>query len=221
VDILSSRSLDAVTWGETDLFPEIYTTGRPTIAPGGIVNAASGLPGPVAPGELISIFGTFLGNEEAEVVMNGTTAAVLFLSPSQINASVPSDLDASAPAEIRLRAHGFESEPLQLSTAEAAPALFTRTGTSEVATNESPAAPGEVVTVYGTGFGRNEPALPVKVTVGEQPAEVLYAGPAPGMIAGIVQINFRTPEGLRTGSTPIVVTAGETRSPDGVTIGIR
>lgn len=42
-----------------------------------------------------------------------------------------------------------------------------------------------------------------------EPAEILYAGPAPGQVAGIVQINFRVPK-LDAGQNMayLVITAG-------------
>jgi uncharacterized protein (TIGR03437 family) len=75
---------------------------------------------------------------------------------------------------------------------------------------DHPAAPGSLVTVYGAGFGPMlSPTIDgqintagngqfatgsIGVKVGDQDAQVLYAGPAPGQVAGIVQINFRLPQ---------------------------
>ncbi|MEO8367835.1 MAG: SBBP repeat-containing protein [Candidatus Solibacter sp.] len=72
------------------------------------------------------------------------------------------------------------------------------------------AAPGSVVTFYGAGFGQTIPASEdgringtaasrfawgsVAAMLADQPAQVLYAGPAPGQIAGIVQVNVRVPQ---------------------------
>lgn len=38
-----------------------------------------------------------------------------------------------------------------------------------------------------------KPVLPVSVSFAGTPAEILYAGPAPGLIAGSLQINARVP----------------------------
>jgi len=56
--------------------------------------------------------------------------------------------------------------------------------------------------------------LPVKAWLDEDPAEVLYAGPAPEAVAGIMQINLRAAG--RTGATSVNsrllrVDAGEQR----------
>jgi uncharacterized protein (TIGR03437 family) len=76
-----------------------------------------------------------------------------------------------------------------------------------------PATPGSVVTLYVAGMGQtNPPSVDGRINGGElrtfaapvnvvaintrQNAEVLYAGPAPGEVAGISQVNFRIPESL-------------------------
>lgn len=48
----------------------------------------------------------------------------------------------------------------------------------------------------------------VQVTVGGQPAVVLYAGTSPGAVAGLVQVNAIIPPTSSTGSVPITLTVG-------------
>jgi uncharacterized protein (TIGR03437 family) len=83
-----------------------------------------------------------------------------------------------------------------------------------------PAAPGDVITLYGTGFGRTEIPLaagaldagvnrttnPVTVTIGNLPAESFYAGLSPGSISGLYQINVRVPPNAPDGNVPVVAT---------------
>ena len=74
-----------------------------------------------------------------------------------------------------------------------------------------PAAPDSFVTVYVAGFGDTTPpsvdglvndASPRQLSVAKllgvqisgQNAQVVYAGPAPGQVAGVSQINFRVPQ---------------------------
>jgi uncharacterized protein (TIGR03437 family) len=64
-------------------------------------------------------------------------------------------------------------------------------------TSENPASAGSVVTVFMTGAGQLDPATgrllsDVLATVDGTPAEVLYAGAAPGF-PGVQQINVRVP----------------------------
>jgi CheY-like chemotaxis protein len=66
------------------------------------------------------------------------------------------------------------------------------------------------------------PVLPVRVTVGGRPAEILYAGAAPHAVAGLLQVNFRVPADAPTGGAiPLVLTVGDSSSPDGVTMAVR
>ena len=74
-------------------------------------------------------------------------------------------------------------------------------------TPDNPAARGSLVTFWITGFGQYEAAatdgvltsdlsrvrVPAAVTFQNQPAELLYAGSAPGMVAGVAQVNARVP----------------------------
>jgi uncharacterized protein (TIGR03437 family) len=62
----------------------------------------------------------------------------------------------------------------------------------------------------------------VKVSVGGKDAQVVYAGSAPSLVAGISQINLRIPDDSPVGSSvPVVITVGDRKSQDGVTISIR
>ena len=93
---------------------------------------------------------------------------------------------------------------------------------STVVTFAKPAKSGEVLTLYATGLGPTRPALepgkvfstnplqvansPIEVTVGGQPAEVLYAGGYPGTTDGF-QVNVRLPSGLAPGTTTLQLSA--------------
>ena len=83
-------------------------------------------------------------------------------------------------------------------------------------TGESvPAAPGEEIALYGTGFGTTSPAItdggivtaPLAVattptvTIGGAPAQVVYAGL---ISAGVYQINVIVPPSTANGDMPIV-----------------
>ena len=73
--------------------------------------------------------------------------------------------------------------------------------------------------LYGTGF-RASGTAGVIVTIGEEDAEVLYAGPAPGF-AGLDQANVRIPRSLLgKGEVTILLTA-DNRSANAATINIK
>jgi uncharacterized protein (TIGR03437 family) len=63
------------------------------------------------------------------------------------------------------------------------------------------------------------PILPVSVTITGQPAQVTYAGAAPGLVAGVLQINVVVPSGtLDATYNQIIVTVGDYVSPSAVTL---
>jgi len=61
-------------------------------------------------------------------------------------------------------------------------------------------------------------SLPVKVFIDGMEGEVLYAGVAPGLVVGAIQINVRIPEFAVKGE--VVVRVGEAESPGGVTVAL-
>jgi uncharacterized protein (TIGR03437 family) len=100
----------------------------------------------------------------------------------------------------------------------------------------NPAAPGTTIQLWGTGGGVTIPpstdgalnpmtttgalALTTTATVGGQPATVTYAGPAPGFVGGIIQVNLTIPSGTASGNIPVVVTVG-TAASETVTVAVQ
>ena len=52
-------------------------------------------------------------------------------------------------------------------------------------------------------------------------ADVLYAGAAPGLVAGVFQINAKVPEDATPGNAETIVTYGSGRSQPGLTVALR
>jgi len=99
----------------------------------------------------------------------------------------------------------------------------------------NPIARNGVITFYLTGAGQTNPAgidgkpaseplpkpvAPVTVTIGGVAAEVRYAGGAPGVIAGVMQVNAVVPDRV-FGTVPVVVSVGGVPSQSGVTLVVR
>jgi len=95
-----------------------------------------------------------------------------------------------------------------------------------------------VVQIFATGEGLTDPAgvdgrlTPANVTlrpkllptvrIGNLDAPVTYAGSAPGLVAGLIQINARIATTAPLGAAvPVVVTIGGVQSQPGVTMVIR
>jgi uncharacterized protein (TIGR03437 family) len=186
--------------------------------PVSVVNAATLMPGAVAPGSLISIFGAGLGS--AEVLFDGQPVVPLMSSSTQINVEVP--LNTAGALEVL--AAGSVLFDSSLTIAPSAPGVFTGPGGTgpavagnqdgTVNSNINPAAQGSIVTIYATGLGQ---AGAIGVTIGGVAAGVLFAGDAPGF-AGVSQINATVPSGIGSGSLPLLVTAGQAQSQSGVTL---
>jgi uncharacterized protein (TIGR03437 family) len=98
-----------------------------------------------------------------------------------------------------------------------------------------PAKPGEVITLYGTGFGDTNPAVatgqvatgaaqlnnPITVTIGVTTLaaqDVLYAGLSPGSINGLYQFNVRVPASAPDGDVPVSIAIGGFQTQSGTTI---
>ena len=97
----------------------------------------------------------------------------------------------------------------------------------------SPAPVGSVISVYGTGGGQTSPpgttgsvtptptsaAGPflrisnVTATIGNQPATVTFAGAAPGLVTGVIQINIIVPAGVSGNNLPISVSINGVATP--------
>jgi uncharacterized protein (TIGR03437 family) len=105
----------------------------------------------------------------------------------------------------------------------------------------NPAHKGDTVAVYLTGEGLTSPAgvtgkvttvaatspitpvplLPVAVLVDGSPATISFAGEAPGLVSGVMQLNFQIPPGARSGNLPLVVSIGGVNSQQGVTVSVQ
>ncbi len=103
--------------------------------------------------------------------------------------------------------------------------------------NFTPAKPGNILTLFATGFGLTNPAfqageLPdriaptvgkVKLVIGTvevADADLLYAGVTP-TYAGLYQVNLRIPANVPDGDLPVVVRVGEFSSPPGPYLTVR
>ena len=117
-------------------------------------------------------------------------------------------------------------------------------GTSLTVANPSlvqgarPARPGELVTLYATGFGDTNPSVPtgqlatgaasitgqIMVTIGGttlSAQDVQYAGLSPGSIGGLYQFNVRVPASTPDGDTPVTIAIGGVQTQSGVTIPVQ
>ena len=181
------------------------------------------------------------------VLVNNLPVPLLYASATQVAALLPLRI-SGATARLQVVAGALSSEALTLNVVTAAPGFFTTnfSGTGPVAalnedfsvnTAANPASRGGIIQLYGTGFGALNPLpldgsliaapLPalreeVKLEIDGQPAQLLYAGPAPGLAAGIVQINAIIPSGVASGAVSVrAILPGDNLSRAGTTIFVR
>lgn len=239
----------------------------PQFYPHAVVNAASYAAGPIAPCEIVSIFGSGLGPAApvtlqltgdgrhvstalggTRVLFDGLAAPLTYVSATQLSAVVPCVLAGKASTEVEVEYLGVRSTPVSLPLASAKPGIFTldSTGRGQAAALHWPentvngpgqAAPlGTVASLFASSGGWTSPPaedgavagqalplpLPVSVTVGGRAAQVLYAGTAPGLVTGVLQVNFRIPVEAPAGdAVPVNISVGGATSPAGVTLAVR
>jgi uncharacterized protein (TIGR03437 family) len=176
----------------------VETCGQSAVAPApridAVTNAATFLADAVSPGEIVTLFGA---NLAGSVTFDGIAATTVYASPAQVSVTVPYTIAGSTTTM------QIGSASLQLPVVASSPGIFAAV----------PSGPG-VITLYATGGGSlskdSTPLLnlPTSVTVNGEPAQVLYAGVAPGLVEGANQINILLPAGLQSGALSVVLTVG-------------
>lgn len=238
----------------------------PSYTANSIVNAASNQGEAYAPNTFLSIYGTNLayatrGLAGSDIsggtlptILSGTgvrvwvaniPAFVYYVSPSQINILLPTNLTPGT-TQLRVQVDSTYGPPITLTLAAVAPAFFeldaqtviATHASGQVVTSDAPAAPGEIIVLYATGLGETIPqpgygeipsaaAMLKDLTsfgilldgVKMDPKRILYAGVCPGF-GGLYQINVQLPD--QVGSDPqIQVSAAGLTSVTGVHLPLR
>jgi uncharacterized protein (TIGR03437 family) len=208
----------------------------PTITSLGVRNAALGAsPESVAPGSLISIFGASLAPaleigppsplaqtlEGVTVRVDDAFLPLIFVSPGQINAQLPSALAVGTHTLI-VRWEGRPETTAQILVARNAPGLFGNTppdqpvgsfvrAFGQAVTVDNPARAGEIVSMLGTGLGPYVQQPPdgflfdetagyvlkdgVTLIVNDLTIKTLYTGRS-AVAVGVDAVRFQVPENL-------------------------
>jgi uncharacterized protein (TIGR03437 family) len=244
---------DLIYTSSVQLSPAIPAA--PSVTAGNIVSAATSVAGPMAPNSWVTIFGSNLGvttrgwtdsdfvNGQIPFSLDGVSvllnqfgaprlAYVGYVSPTQVNFLMPSDLNVTA-TTVQLRNPAGINTAVPITVQANAAQLFTSDGKNVMGAHAngnllgkaSPAAPGETIVVYGTGLGATSPALipgqvptdafPLatlpQITIGGTAATVSFAGVVAGA-AGVYQINVQVPSGAANGDLPLIVQVGTASS---------
>ena len=195
--------------------------------------------------------GTPTSLDGVSVLIGGQPAYVYYISPTQLNVQSPAVASGNATVNI-VNAAGT-SNTATASVADFAPAFFLN-GSSAIATHQdgtlvaaagtingaSPAAKGETIVLWGTGFGPVSPNVPAGqttsqsfgtstiayattppvITIGGVQATVVAAALNPSAL-GLYQIALTIPTAVSSGNQQIVAAAGGKSSPAGITIAVQ
>ena len=202
-----------------------------------VVNAASYVGGGVAPGEIVTVYGSNFGTQaNAQVTFDYVPATIVYVTSTQLAVTVP--YFVSGATSMIVTSNGVASAPVTLNVVPSVPAIFSSDASGKgqaaalnqdysINSTSNPAPIGSVVQLFGTGGGTltNDTLphliLPVSATVGGSPAQVTYAGIAPGLVQGAMQANVQIPAGITPGpSVPIVLTVGQVMT-NQITVAIR
>lgn len=181
------------------------------------------------------------------VLIDGIPAYVEYISPTQINVLAPDDA-ATGAVQVQVTAAGQQSNSFTAQKQQYAPSFFTfdngqyvaalhnanytYVGSPSIVPGGTPAQVGEVVLLYGTGFGPTSPATPtsqlvttpvllpansVQITIGGVAASVLFAGLTE---SGLYQFDVTVPS-LPGGDAAVVATIGGVQTQTALSITIQ
>jgi uncharacterized protein (TIGR03437 family) len=161
-----------------------------------VVNAASLNPGAVAPGEVVTIFGSGLGPQAgvgavmdstgllanllagAEVRFDGNPAPLFYAQANQINVQVPYTVAGKAVTQIEVLYQGQSVNTATVPVAASAPGIFATAINQDGSYNSqtNPAPPGTYLTLYATGEGLTDGP-----DIAGEPAAAPYPQPILGL----------------------------------------
>lgn len=189
----------------------VTASAQPSIVISSIADAADFHPGPVAPGELASIFGGNFSGQNVSVMFGSVPAHLLYTGATQINLQVPPQLAGQSSSQVLVTVDGSSSAPMTVQLAAIAPAVFNPGILNQDNTLNSPSHPaplGSVLQIFGTGMPDSGSAVSVNIQ-NRTNLVPLYAGAAPGLL-GLQQVNVVVPADLpvATSNLTVCVTGG-------------
>lgn len=171
------------------------------------------------------------------ILFDGIPAPIVYVSATQCSAVIPYFGAINATTHVQVEYQGVRSDPFPINVSATAPGLFTAAASGKGQAAADPARPGSIVILWATGEGLTDPPgvdgrpattvlpkplAPVLVTIGGQPAEVQYAGAAPGNMPGLFQINAKVATTVQPGTqVPVQIKIGSITSQEGVTIAVQ
>ena len=199
------------------------TTGKVSTSIGGVQVLFNGIPGPMV----------YASSTQVNAVVPYEVAGligvnVLIRFSDQTSNAIPVPVAATVPGIFTANSSGTGPG-----------AILNQDNTTNGPGNAAPK--GTVVSVYLTGEGQTNPLgvtgkvttvsatppltpvplLPIAVLIDNQPANYTFAGEAPGLVSGVLQLNVQIPANARSGDLSLVVSIGNNSSQTGVTVSVR
>jgi uncharacterized protein (TIGR03437 family) len=216
-----------------DTMASVLQAAPPVIAGNALANAASYATGAVAPGEIAVLFGASYGPPELAIgsslsnvrlLFDGEPAQLLYAQVGQVGAVVPFSIAGKTSTSVQYEYLGVASNTVVLPVKQVLPGLFTLDSSGagpgaildsgySVVSKTNPARRGDYLVLYGTGGGVSPGD--VTVAIGGVDCPVSYAGPAPGLVAGALQVNVVVAAAVPSGEQPIALKVGGRGQPAG------
>jgi uncharacterized protein (TIGR03437 family) len=180
------------------------------------------------------------------VTVNGNSAYLYYVSPSQVNVLTPPDA-MQGPVNVVVSNNGISSQTYSAQAQALSPSFFVFDGTHIAATHANgtdigpvtlypglttPASPGETIVIYANGFGQTSTPvvsgsttqsgtlspLPV-ITIGGIQANVRFAGL--NVTPGEFQFNVDVPANVLDGDQPVTATIKGVTTQAGVLLAVQ
>ena len=160
----------------------------PRILPDCIVNAASYVGRGVAPGEIVTLFGSGIGPPDpvslsltddrrlantladTRIWFNDVPAPLVYVSDQQSSAIVPYAVAGRASVEVQVEYKGVRSDPVTVPVLASRPGIFSGDASGQgqgaimnedgtLNSRSNPARRGSVISIFGTGGGETAPGV--------------------------------------------------------------
>jgi uncharacterized protein (TIGR03437 family) len=173
------------------------------------------------------------------VLFDGVAAPLTYSSSNQVNVVVPYSVAGKTSTQVQIEFQNVRSAAVPMPVVTSAPGIFVIVNPDgSVNSTGNPAPKGSIVVIYATGEGQTNPAgvdgklaaavlplpaplLQVTARINNVLADVLYAGAAPTLVAGVLQVNVRLPLDTPAGDMPIVLQVGTASSVAAKTIAVQ
>ncbi len=201
---------------------------------------------PIAPGAIVQIYGSSLAPSvmtaptiplpttlnQTSVLIGGQLAPLYYVSPGQINAQVPFELQPGQTYQVMVDSGGAMSTPASIQLLADSPGIaqfpwgriIAQHLDGSLVQETSPATPSEYLVFYAAGMGLTNPTVPsgtaspsTNLAVpldnpalrlnGELVTNVLFDGLTPTLV-GVYQVNFQVPPDAPNGDLQLILTQG-------------